>query len=257
MKIAFLASTKTLAQKAKAELVARYGDVPIDAADVVVSLGGDGQVLHTLRQIKGMGIPVYPWRQTDSVGFLCNEVGNDDLIEKLVKAEKVILHPLKVQARTKNGLHIDHSINEISVRRITEQSARLDITINGINQIKGLFGDGALVATPAGSTAYNMACGGPILPLNSNLLVITGICCKIPKDINSGRLLDENSIVTIDVLESEKRPVAVTAGGSEDIIHVLSAEISLDMSIEFTLLFDPAYHLSKKILDAQFPTNTM
>ena len=195
MKIAFVASSSAPAQTALKALTERYGQAEIRDADIVVPLGGDGKVLKTLYDVMDLNKPVFAMRLTESVGFLCNDYHIDNLPARLAAAQKVLLHPLLVEAHTVDGKkQTGLAINEVSVIRETPQSARLQIGIDGIERISSYSGDGVLVATPAGSTAYNHSCDGPIMPLDANTLVITAICgfrprgwsyAVLPQDLSS------------------------------------------------------------------------
>jgi len=176
MKITFTAAHNPLAQQALVALTRIHGQNDIKNADVVVALGGDGQVLKTLYDVMDMGKPVFAMRRTESVGFLCNDFKTEKLLERLGKAQTIVLHPLWLQARTTdNQTHTALAINEVTVIRETPQSARLRISVDGVERIAQYSGDGVLVATPTGSTAYNHSCGGPIMPIDANTLVMTAI----------------------------------------------------------------------------------
>jgi NAD+ kinase len=216
-----------------------------------VTLGGDGKVLKTLYEAMELNKPVYAMRRTESVGFLCNTYRVDDLPKRLSNAQKIILHPLHVDARTVDGQSVTAiAINEVSVIRETPQSARLKITIDGIERIKSYSGDGVLVATPAGSTAYNHSCGGPIMPLDANTLVMTAISGYRPRGW-SYAVLPQSSVIEVDALETSKRPVRIESG-SATIHNAASARIWLDQTKNITLLFDPDMHLGERIIREQF-----
>jgi len=251
MKIAFAASLSGPAQEALKTLTSRYGQSDIKNADVIVALGGDGKVLKTLYDILELNKPVYAMRRTSSVGFLCNDYNPDDLPERLQRAHKVALHPLRVEVRAVNGkTETALAINEVSVIRETPQSARLRMTIDGIERIGEYSGDGVLVSTPAGSTAYNHSCGGPIMPLDSHTLVVTAISGFRPRGW-SYAVLPQDTVVEIEAQETPKRPVRIEAGAS--IIHnAAAAKIWLDRNKSLTLLFDPDQHLGERIVREQF-----
>ena len=251
MKISFAASQTSTAQKALAALTTLYGQVKIAEADAVVALGGDGQVLRTLYETLNFNKPVFAMRCTDHVGFLCNEFLPEGLPARLQKAQKVALHPLLLTARLADGkTHTAHAINEVSVIRETPQSARLRILIDDVERIGQYNGDGILVATPAGSTAYNHSCGGPIMPLDANTLVMTAISGFRPRGWRYA-VLPQDSHIQIETLETTKRPVRIEAGGQ--VFHnAVSANISLDKSKNLTLMFDPEHHLGERIVREQF-----
>jgi NAD+ kinase len=251
MKIAFTAARNDFAQQAFTEITHQFGQMPIAEADVVVALGGDGHVLRTLYDLMDKNKPVFALRRTSSIGFLCNDYGTDKLQERIKAAHSVTLHPLRLEAETADGKSREAlAINEITIIRETPQSARLNINIDGIERISQYSGDGILVATPAGSTAYNHSCGGPIMPLDANTLVMTAISGYRPRRW-SYAVLPQASHVDIKALETQKRPVRIEAGSSV-IHHAISARIHLDRSRQLTLLFDPDQHLGERIVREQF-----
>lgn len=231
----------------------RYGQADAHDADYFVVLGGDGQVLSTLYESLEQRKPVFAIRRTESVGFLCNTFNNNksDLEQRLLRAQSVTLHPLRIEAEKEDGSSFSAlAINEVSILRETPQAVRLRIVIDGIERIAKFSGDGVLVATPAGSTAYNHSCGGPIMPLNANTLVMTAICGFRPRGW-SYAVLPEDAAVEIDVLETDKRPARIEAGAS--ILHnAAKVKISLDRTQNLTLLFDPDQHLGERIIREQF-----
>ncbi len=251
MKIAFLASPAPLAQESLIELKQRYEHVDPKHADVIVVLGGDGHLLKTLHTYTDMGKKVYALRRTKSVGFMCNDYNPDNLIERLERAQSVVLHPLKVECTTPDGKrHEGMAINEVTFLRNTAQSAKLRIQVDGVERIKKFSGDGLLISTAAGSTAYNHSAGGPIMPLDSNTLVMTAICGFRPRGW-SYAILPQSCVIDIDIIETEKRPVRVEAGPS--VVHgIVSARVWLDCTRAFTLLFDPDQHLGERIIREQF-----
>ena len=251
MKIAFVASSSPEAQLALQELQSRYTAFDVTEADIVVALGGDGLVLKTLYTLIPQNKPVFALRRTQSVGFMCNEYNPDDLPNRLAKAQHVALHPLRANVTTTNGESMTGlAINEISMLRDSPQSARLRVKVDGIERIARYSGDGLLIATPAGSTAYNHSSGGPIMPLDANTLVMTAICGFRPRRW-SYAVLPQNVTVEIDVLETEKRPVRLEAG-TQTTHHVAAAKIWLDRDTTSTLLFDPNEHLGERIVREQF-----
>ncbi|MDR3448496.1 MAG: NAD kinase [Alphaproteobacteria bacterium] len=251
MKIHFTASHSLLAQQSFAAYTKRYGQVPLREADIVVALGGDGHVLRMLYDAMEIGKPVFAIRRTDSVGFLCNDYTEEDLQERLAKAQSVTLHPLRIEAVLRDGsTHMASAINEITVLRETPQAVRLRILIDGIERIASFSGDGILVSTPAGSTAYNHSCGGPIMPLDSNTLVMTAISGYRPRRWTSA-VLPQKAVVTVEVMEIEKRPVRIESGASV-IRDVASAKIWLDCKKDIALMFDPGAHLGERIIREQF-----
>lgn len=251
MKISFVASPAPLAQQALQELQARYPSVGVEEADIVITMGGDGHLLKTLQGLEGKGKRFYALRRTESVGFLCNDYNPDNLLERLARAQTVVLRPLRVECTCTNGEILQASaINEITFMRLSPQSAKLRVTVDGVERIHRFNGDGLLISTPAGSTAYNHSAGGPIMPLDSNTLVMTAICGYRPRRW-SYAVLPQSSIVDIEVIETEKRPIRVEAG-TAFIDNIASARVWLDCTSAYTLLFDPDQHLGERIIREQF-----
>src|SRR5690606_2926852 len=213
-RIAFVASASPEAAEARDRLVARYGDVPLAEADVVVALGGDGLMLQSLHRLMRTDIPIYGMHR-GTVGFLMNDFQEDDLKERLAAAEITVIHPLIMRATDTSGAtHEHHAINEVSVFRQTYQAARLKILIDCKERLSELVADGVLVSTPAGSTAYNLSAQGPIIPINAPLLALTPISPFRPRRWR-GALLPDKAAVTIEVLDSNKRPAAAVADHAE------------------------------------------
>ena len=251
MKIAFTASHNPIAREALAALSKQYGKHEPQDADFIVALGGDGHVLKTLYDVMEFGKPVFAMRRTESVGFMCNDYRTEDLPERLGKALPVVLHPLKLEAKTIEGKKVEAlAFNEVVVVRETPQSARLRVSIDGIERIAQYSGDGILVSTPAGSTSYNHSSGGPIMPLNANTLSITAICGFRPRRW-SYAVLPQDAVVEIETLEIAKRPVRIESGTA--VIHnASSVKIWLDRKKSLSLLFDPGEHLGERITREQF-----
>jgi len=255
MKIFFTVSHTPLAQKAFAELTARYGQSTEQDADFFVSLGGDGQVLKTIYESLKYGKPVFAIHRTESVGFMCNPYReNDDLEKRLERAFGVKLNPLRIEGQTVKGDSFSAlGFNEISILRDSSQAVRLRVLIDGVQRLSRFSGDGILVATPAGSTAYNHSCGGPIMPIDANTLVMTAISGFRPRGW-SYAVLPEDAVVEIEVMETEKRPAKVEAGASV-LHHAAKAKIWQDKTQSITLLFDPEQHLGERIIREQFMHN--
>jgi len=249
-KIAFVASDHPEAQQALARLTKQYGNVPSETADAIVALGGDGLMLQTLHRHMHDRIPIYGMNR-GSVGFLMNEYREDDLIARLEGAEISCIHPLLMRARDIQGdLHEDLAINEVSLFRQTHQAAKLRILIDGKVRLEELICDGILVATPAGSTAYNLSAHGPILPINAPLLALTPISPFRPRRWR-GALLPNDAHIQIDVLEPDKRPVSAVADHSET-RSVVTVAVEEERSIDLFMLFDPGHNLDERILSEQF-----
>jgi NAD+ kinase len=249
-KIAFVASAGAEAQAALQQLTALYGNHEPADADVVVALGGDGLMLQTLHAHMHTGKPIYGMHR-GTVGFLMNEFSTHDLRERLAAARQSVINPLLMRATDIHGkVHLHHAINEVALFRQTYQAARLRIMIDEHERMAELIADGVLVATPAGSTAYNLSAQGPILPINAALLALTPISAFRPRRWR-GALLPNSAFVAIEVLEGEKRPVAAVADHDE-VRDIRRVEVLSDKSIKLKLLFDPGHSLEERILREQF-----
>jgi NAD+ kinase len=240
----------TEAQEAHARLTKRYGNTAADDADVIVALGGDGLMLQTLHRFMTSGKPIYGMHR-GTVGFLMNDFHEENLPARLAAAETTLIHPLLMSAVDANGQrHEAHAINEVSVFRQTYQAARLRILIDGKERLRELVADGVMVATPAGSTAYNLSAQGPIIPIKAPLLALTPISPFRPRRWR-GALLPDTAKVVIEVLEADKRPVAAVADHDE-VRAVRSVEVEMDHKIAIPMLFDPGHSLDERILREQF-----
>lgn len=249
-RIAFVASDHDNAQKALADLTAKYNSVDPNNAEVIVALGGDGLMLETLHAHMNDGVPVYGMNR-GSVGFLMNEYSIDDLIERLEGAETTALHPLVMSATDTQGtVHRRLAINEVSLFRQTHQAAKLRVSVDNKVRLPELIADGLLVATPSGSTAYNLSAQGPILPIGSPLLALTPISPFRPRRWR-GALLSNAAHLKIEVLSPEIRPVNAVADNREtrSVVEVLIEE---DTSTEYLMMFDPGHNLDERILIEQF-----
>ncbi len=248
--IAFIASETPEAQAALAKLVDRYGNADPDQADVVVALGGDGLMLQVLHRFLGTGKPIYGMNR-GSVGFLMNEFRERGLTKKLEAAQRSLVHPLSMRAIDQSGSEVHAmAINEVSLLRRSYQAAKLKISVDGQVRLPELVADGVLLATPAGSTAYNLSANGPILPLDAPLLALTPISAFRPRRWR-GALLPDHARVTIEVLEPEKRPVSAVADHTQ-IENVVSVSIEIDRSVDLVMLHDPGHSLDERILREQF-----
>ena len=249
-RVAIVAADFDAAQTALAELTKTYGAVDPGEADVIVALGGDGFLLQTLRRYIDRAIPVYGMNR-GSVGFLLNEYRTNGLAERLAAAQPVTLYPLRMRARTADGsTHQSLAINEVSLLRETYQAAKLEIEVDGVVRLPELICDGALVSTPAGSTAYNLSAHGPIIPLGAEILALTPISAFRPRRWR-GALLPHTAKVRFLVHDHAKRPVSATADDTE-IRDVVEVEVSEDRDASFQLLFDPEGSLEERILKEQF-----
>lgn len=250
LKIAFAASRAAVAQTARAALIGRYGDAPTDTADVIVALGGDGFMLQTLHASQHLNVPVYGMNR-GTIGFLMNEYGESDLEARLEAAEEADLNPLSMTAwDTKGDSNHALAINEVSLLRAGPQAAKLRITVDGRLRMDELVCDGALVATPAGSTAYNYSAHGPVLPIGSDVLALTAVAAFRPRRWR-GALLPKMANVRFDVLEGDKRPVMAEAD-SRSFRNISAVEIKSEPSVVHRILFDPGHGLEERLISEQF-----
>jgi len=249
-KIAFTASHAETAQIGLQKLIARYGDCPVEKADVIVALGGDGFMLQTLHATQEHALPVYGMNR-GTVGFLMNAYQEDDLVMRLEKAEEAVINPLRMRAQSIDGSeHTALAINEVSLLRAGPQAAKLRISVDGRVRMQELVCDGALLATPAGSTAYNYSAHGPILPIDAEVLALTALNAYRPRRWR-GALLPMQGEVRFEVLEPEKRPVMADAD-SHSFNHVTHVDISTEPQITHRLLFDPGHGLEERLISEQF-----
>ena len=247
---AVIASDTPEAQEAKGEICDHHTTVPVPEADVLVALGGDGFMLQTLHDCIANGRPIFGMNK-GTVGFLMNEFHAADLPERLAKAESITVHPLRMRATGPDGQVVEHhAINEVSLLRETRQAAKVRIAIDGRVRMPELICDGVLVATPAGSTAYNLSAHGPIVPLGAEVLALTPISAFRPRRWR-GALLPHNAQITLTILDSVKRPVSAVADMHE-VRDVQEVFIEEDRSVDLKLLFDPEHNLAERILLEQF-----
>ncbi|ATQ43500.1 NAD kinase [Caulobacter mirabilis] len=248
-RLTFKASDRPEAQQARDRLIERYGDAG-DEAQVIIALGGDGFMLETLHGEVREGRPIYGMNR-GSVGFLMNEYSEDDLLERIAAAERAVIHPLAMVAiDTRRKQHKALAINEVSLLRQTRQTAKLRISIDGKVRMAELVCDGALVCTPAGSTAYNLSAHGPIIPIDARALALTPISAFRPRRWR-GALLPHGARVTFEVLEADKRPVSAVADNVEvrDVVEVHVAE---DRGVSLSMMFDAGRSLEERVLTEQF-----
>jgi len=250
MRLAYHASSRPDAKAARDRLAEHYGEAGLDDADILVALGGDGVMLDALHSVIGRSLPVYGIN-FGSFGFLMNEPAENNLIERLEQAESTRIHPLRTTGRRVGGETFEAlAINEVSMLRETRQTAKIRISIDGRERLGELAADGVLVATPAGSTAYNFSAHGPILPLDAKLLALTPISAFRPRRWR-GALLRHSSTVRLDVIEPHKRPVSVVADNQE-FREAETVEISEAGDVTLTMLFDKGRALDERILLEQF-----
>ncbi len=249
-RLAFSASDRPEAQAALARLTARYGQIDERDADVIVALGGDGLMLETLHRNLERRTPVYGMNR-GSVGFLLNDYVEEGLPQRVAEAVATVIHPLQMDAWSEEGrVQSGLAINEVSLLRQTRQSAKLRIEVDGRVRMEELSCDGCLLATPAGSTAYNLSAHGPIIPLDANVLALTPISAFRPRRWR-GALVPHKSCVAFEVLEPEKRPVSATADGFE-VRRVTRVEVRERRDVALTMLFDAGRSFEERVLAEQF-----
>jgi len=249
-RIAFVASDRPEAQEARARLAARYGEVGLHEAQAIVALGGDGFMLETLHNQVAARKPIYGMNW-GTLGFLMNEYSEEGLLERINAAESAVVHPLRMVAADAHGrLHRALAFNEVSLLRQTRQTAKLRISIDGKVRLAELYCDGALVSTPAGSTAYNLSAHGPIIPLDADVLALTPISAFRPRRWR-GALLPQTARVTFEILECDKRPVSAVADNFE-VRDVVEVHIAEDSSASLSMLFDAGRSLEERVLTEQF-----
>jgi NAD+ kinase len=249
-RIAFLASPAPVAQEALRALTGRYGQTLPETADVIVALGGDGFMLQTLHATQALPAPVYGMN-CGTIGFLMNEYAETGLTGRLAAAQEEVLNPLRMQAVTANGTHHEAlAINEVSLLRAGPQAAKLRIYVDGKLRLPELVCDGALVATPAGSTAYNYSAHGPILPIGADVLALTAMAAFRPRRWR-GALLPKAAKVRFEVLEPGKRPVMADAD-SRSVRDVVIVDIASEPAISHRILFDPGHGLEERLISEQF-----
>ena len=250
LKLAFVAADSPSAQSALTLFSERYSNVALNNADVLVVLGGDGFMLQTLRAYPQLNLPVFGMN-LGHIGFLMNPYKIENLYERLTCALKLKLHPLKMVALTHEGQEVSaYAYNEVSLLRQSHQAAKIKISIDQIVRVEELVCDGVLLATPAGSTAYNCSAHGPIIPLQAELLALTPICPFRPRRWR-GALLPFGTRTNLNILNHSKRPVSVTADAFE-VRNVVEVNIFLDKDLQSILLFDPTHALEERVLQEQF-----
>ena len=249
-KIAFVAADTDVARAAFDELEKLYGHTPPEEAEVIVALGGDGAMLETLHNFMSCNVPIYGMH-CGSIGFLMNSYCVEDLPQRLHDANSTTLHPLRMKAQTRSGEESEAlAINEVSLLRQARQSAKVRIIIDGITRLEELICDGVMVATPAGSTAYNLSAHGPIIPIDAGLLALTPISAFRPRRWR-GALLPQETEFVFEILEQNKRPVSAVADYTE-VRNINRVQVSEDRTISLNLLFDPGHNLEDRIINEQF-----
>jgi len=249
-KLHFIASETEQAQDALNGLINHYGQNSVEDCDIIVPLGGDGFLLECLHQYHGFNKAFYGVNK-GSEGFLLNKSISDKLSDRIPKSHAISLHALKMSVKDSSGqTHDAYAFNEVALFRQTRQTAHIKITVDGIERLNELVADGVMVATPAGSTAYNLSAHGPIIPLHSHLHALTPISPFRPRRWK-GALISQDETITFDVIDSDKRPVSVSADFTE-IRDVISVKIKKDDNVKVKLLFDPDHALEERIMREQF-----
>jgi NAD+ kinase len=249
-RIACVASSAPAARAARADLAARYDLVDPGDCDVIVALGGDGLLLHTIHQHLQLGRPIFGMNR-GTVGFLMNQYRPDDLIARVGAATPITVHPLRMAA-TYTDSRSSHALafNEVAVTRLSAHSANIRLSIDGVERMARFMGDGLIVATAAGSTAYNLSAHGPIIPLGSKLLAVTPVSPFRPRRWK-GALVPHTAEIVVENLDADKRPLAATADFHE-LFHIVSVTIREDTSTTVQLLFDADHSLEERIIAEQF-----
>ena len=249
-RIHFRASDAEDAQTSLRELIEVYGQARASEAEAIVALGGDGFMLHTLHDTIHLPAPVYGMNR-GTVGFLMNDYAVEGLRERISEAESYVIHPLKMRATTIHGLTTEAlAINEVSLLRSTHQASWLRIVVDGRERLEKLICDGVIVATPAGSTAYNLSAHGPILPIEAEMMALTPVAAFRPRRWR-GAILPRSAQVEIEVLGNPKRPVLAVADYFE-VRQVAKVEVAFHNAVEITLMFDPGHGLSERLIREQF-----
>jgi NAD+ kinase len=249
-RICFVAASMPEAREALARLAARYASVPAEEADVIVALGGDGFMLETLHAYLSHGLPIYGMNK-GTVGFLMNDYSEDGLLERITGAVAASIHPLAMKAECTSGVTVEAvAINEVAMLRSSRFAAKIRISIDDRVRLAELVCDGVLVATPAGSTAYNLSAHGPILPISSNVMALTPISAFRPRRWR-GAILPRDASVVFEVLDPERRPVSATADTTEA-RNVVRVAVRENRELQMTMLFDREHGLEERILKEQF-----
>ncbi|MUM78005.1 NAD kinase [Pseudodesulfovibrio sp. F-1] len=249
-RIACVSSESPKAREGMRRLAAALPLVPVAEADVIIALGGDGFLLRTMHEYLHTGLPIYGMNR-GSVGFLLNEFTCDNLRERLHSAQLHFLHPLRMTATSIDGeRHEALAFNEVALLRSSQQSAHVRVQVNGRQRLANLVCDGVMVATPAGSTAYNLSAHGPIIPLGSNVLALTPVSPFRPRRWN-GALLPHTAEVEFEILSPARRPVDASADSTQ-VRMVTHVTVREDPSLPARILFDPDRSLEERIFNEQF-----
>jgi NAD+ kinase len=249
-RIACVASSSAQARAAQGELAARYDLVDPSDCDVIVALGGDGLLLHTIHEHLQLGRPIFGMNR-GTVGFLMNQYQPDGLVQRVAAATPITVHPLRMTATYADGsVSQARAFNEVAVTRSSVHSANIRLSIDGAERMARLVGDGLIVATAAGSTAYNLSALGPIIPLGSNLLAVTPVSPFRPRRWK-GALVPHTAEIVLENLDADKRPLAATADFHE-LFNVVSVTVREDTSTTVQLLFDADHSLEERIIAEQF-----
>lgn len=250
MRIHFVAAETLESADAVKLLINQYGQATKHDCDAIVALGGDGTMLETIHSTLDLNKPIYGMNR-GSLGFLLNPYNPDGLIDRILHSHSVTLFPLKMTTRARDGKITEAlAFNEVSLLRQSRQAAKLGISVDGIERMPELVCDGVIVATPAGSTAYNLSAHGPIIPLSANTLALTPISAFRPRRWR-GALLPSHVKIRLEILEADKRPVSATADYTE-VRDVAQVDIEQDDKTGLTLMFDPDHNLEERILKEQF-----
>jgi len=249
-RIHFVASPVALAQEARGRLIARHGQHPVETAQGIVALGGDGLMLSTLHANRDRGLPVYGMNR-GTVGFLMNAFTEDRLPERLAAAEQAVINPLRMRATRADGGTVEAlAINEVSILRSGPQAAKLRILVDDRERLAELVADGALLSTPAGSTAYNYSAHGPILPIGSDILALTPMAAFRPRRWR-GALIPKRARVSFEVIHADKRPVSAVADSTE-VRDAVRIDVASAADISHRILFDPGHGLEERLIREQF-----
>ena len=246
----FIVDYTKISKESSNRIQSTYKFFSLSEADAIVVLGGDGFMLDILKQYQDLDLPFYGINK-GTVGFLMNQNQNENLLNKLNQAEETIIHPLKMHAKKIDGSEEDHlAINEISILRSGSQAAKLKIVVDNLVRLEELVCDGALVSTPAGSTAYNYSAHGPILPIDSNILALTAMAAFRPRRWR-GALIPSNAKIEFFIKDSNKRPVSAYAD-SKEVKNISCVKIESEDDVYYKLLFDKGHGLQERILREQF-----